>query len=90
MATFEFMSLKLICLVILGALKKNNKKFSKNSKSKKRDIILAKMNSELSPLFVHTPFFTVNIHFEFHLRMFSNGRDMTKYHSLCKTMLQGL
>ena len=36
------------------------------------------MNLELSPLFVHIPFFRVNIYFEFQVYLFNNGRDMTK------------
>ena len=46
--------------------------------SPKTGITLAEMNLEISPLFVHVPFFIVNLQFEFLVHMFSNGRDMTK------------
>ena len=50
--------------------------------SPKRGIILAKMNSKLSPLFVHISLFIGKIYFEFEVYMFSNGRDMTKCHKI--------
>ena len=43
----------------------------------------SKKNFELSPLFLHIPLLIVNIHFEFQVYMFSNGRDMTKCLSFC-------
>ena len=49
----------------------------------KRGLILAKLNLELSPLFVHIPLLIVNTHFQFQVYMFSNGTDMTKCHSFC-------
>ena len=45
------------------------------------------MNLELSPLFVSIPLKIVNIYFEFHVYMFSNGSHMTKYHSFCTTTM---
>ena len=45
------------------------------------------MNLELYPLVVHIPISVVNIYFEFQAYMFSNGRDMTKCHSFCKTAM---
>ena len=58
---------------------------AKNS-SPKKGIILAKMNLELSLLFVYIPHFIVNMYFEFQVNiMFTNGRDMTKCHSICMT-----
>ena len=48
----------------------------------KRGITLAKMNLDLSLLFVHILLFIVNIYFEFQVYMYSNGRYMTKFQSL--------
>ena len=56
--------------------------FSLNILSPKRGIILARINSELSPLFVHISHVKVNTYFEFQVYMFSNSRDMTKYQFL--------
>ena len=43
--------------------------------SPNRGAIRAKLNLELTPLFVHIPLF---VFFEVQVYMFSNGRDMTK------------
>ena len=55
--------------------------FSLKISSGKRGIIIAKMNLELSPLFVCISCLIMNIHVytEFPVCMFDNGRDMTHF-----------
>ena len=54
---------------------------------KKRGIILLKMHLELSPVIVQVTFLIVNLYSEFQVNMFSNGRDITKLHSFCVSMM---